>query len=423
MAREENQSTRLRIGPRPPPSKIREHGTKGTYPRAGMEPRDFPAIHFGLGRQESPDREGKNIKSDTPRHFPPSFLQLSTSSNISLQPTNRPPEIVLFISTNLSHCTPAHPFLLLMTDPSTPDSHVPSVTDASDLDRSRPEQSTSKTNTRPAARGTAFYQRKRAVRACQVCRARRTKCDNLKPSCSFCLKVGATCIQSPVDLSSFDPASLKILERLDDLEEMMRSVTVDGLPSNKTRVVEAPVEHRTIEAPPVEPLIQMGMILPPRPEHVLSWAIFEEISHGIDAGDMTSHVDHISITTNSPMSLIGALDLEPRRINDLLDSFFSYVHVKNPILDETATRKMVSHTVLEGINWSAESCLSLLICALGSLATPFGPSQETMLGSAAHSDAQAFFQAAQKRLGILLSSDDIIAAQCLFLLVSLSRGY
>ncbi|KAK1706574.1 hypothetical protein BDP67DRAFT_547967 [Colletotrichum lupini] len=302
-----------------------------------------------------------------------------------------------------------------MTDPSAPDSHVPSATDASDLDRSRPEQSTSKTNTRPAARGTAFYQRKRAVRACQVCRARRTKCDNLKPSCSFCLKVGATCIQSPVDLSSFDPASLKILERLDDLEEMMRSVTVDGLPSNKTRVVEAPVEHRTIEAPPVGPLIQMGMILPPRPEHVLSWAIFEEISHGIDAGDMTLHVDHISIAANSPMSLIGALDLEPRRINDLLDSFFSYVHVKNPILDETATRKMVSHTVLEGINWSAESCLSLLICALGSLATPFGPSQETMLGSAAHSDAQAFFQAAQKRLGILLSSDDIIAAQCLFL--------
>ncbi|KAL2873489.1 hypothetical protein SGCOL_011332 [Colletotrichum sp. CLE4] len=301
-----------------------------------------------------------------------------------------------------------------MADPSAPDSHVPSTIDEPEPDRSRPEQSTSKTNTRPAARGTAFYQRKRAVRACQVCRARRTKCDNLKPSCSFCLKVGATCIQSPVDLSSFDPASLKILERLDDLEEMMRLVTVDGLPSNKTRVVEVPVEHR-VEAPPVGPLIQMGMILPPGPEHVMSWAIFEELGNGIEAGDMALHVDHVSVAANSPMSLIGALDLEPRRINNLLDNFFSYVHVKNPILDETVTRKMVSHTVLEGINWSAESCLSLLICALGSLATAFGPSQETMLGSAAHSDAQAFFQAAQKRLGILLSSDDIIAAQCLFL--------
>jgi len=35
--------------------------------------------------------------------------------------------------------------------------------------------------------------------------------------------VGATCIQSPVDLSSFDPASLKILDRLDDLERLLRS--------------------------------------------------------------------------------------------------------------------------------------------------------------------------------------------------------
>lgn len=41
---------------------------------------------------------------------------------------------------------------------------------------------------RPASRGTAAYPRKRAVTACQTCRARRTKCDNLKPKCSFCLK-------------------------------------------------------------------------------------------------------------------------------------------------------------------------------------------------------------------------------------------
>lgn len=58
---------------------------------------------------------------------------------------------------------------------------------------------------RPAPRGTAAYPRKRANRACQVCRARRTKCDNKKPSCSFCEKVGAKCITSPTDLSSYVP--------------------------------------------------------------------------------------------------------------------------------------------------------------------------------------------------------------------------
>ncbi|KID78871.1 uncharacterized protein G6M90_00g025740 [Metarhizium brunneum] len=53
--------------------------------------------------------------------------------------------------------------------------------------------------------------------------ARKTKCDNQKPSCSYCLSVDTTCIQSPVDLSSFDPASLKILDRLDDLERLLRT--------------------------------------------------------------------------------------------------------------------------------------------------------------------------------------------------------
>ena len=55
---------------------------------------------------------------------------------------------------------------------------------------------------RPAPRGTAAYPRKRANKACQVCRARRTKCDNKKPSCSFCEKVGTQCVWAPDDLSS-----------------------------------------------------------------------------------------------------------------------------------------------------------------------------------------------------------------------------
>src|SRR5687767_8377616 len=74
---------------------------------------------------------------------------------------------------------------------------------------------------RPAARGTAFYPRKRSNHACQACRARKIKCDNNVPSCSSCLSAGAICIQSTVDLSSFDPASLRILGRLDELERTL----------------------------------------------------------------------------------------------------------------------------------------------------------------------------------------------------------
>src|SRR6266536_5050324 len=97
-------------------------------------------------------------------------------------------------------------------------------------------------NRRPAPRGTAAYPRKRAVTACQVCRARRTKCDNKKPSCSFCEKVGAKCLTSSVDLSPFDPASLRILERLDQLEDILLSQQPPQISIGTDDV--APVESR-----------------------------------------------------------------------------------------------------------------------------------------------------------------------------------
>lgn len=49
----------------------------------------------------------------------------------------------------------------------------------------RPMQGTS--------RGPMTYPRKRAVAACLRCRARKTKCDNQRPSCGFCAGVGAEC--------------------------------------------------------------------------------------------------------------------------------------------------------------------------------------------------------------------------------------
>ena len=261
-------------------------------------------------------------------------------------------------------------------------------------------------DTRPLARGTAFYPRKRAVKACQVCRARRTKCDNAKPSCSFCLKVGATCIQSPVDLSSFDPASLKILERLDDLEELLRSVSLEGEATvSKTRVVEA---SRGFRRDALHEPVTLKDIVPQGPEHIASWPVFAAFQ------DEPERVQALkSALHRGPV--LGAPDMEPRRINELLDNFFSYVHVKNPVLDETATRNTVLSSVVNGLDWSSESCLTLLVCALGSIATPFGPSLNTMPGTSAHNNAQSYFTAAQHRIGMALCGDDTLGAQCLFL--------
>lgn len=310
---------------------------------------------------------------------------------------------------------------------------------------------------RPAARGTAFYPRKRANTACQVCRARKTKCDNKKPSCSYCQSVGANCIQSPVDLSSFDPASLKILDRLDDLERLFRETTAASALSQVGAVSPAlsratiqgngyngfkeeydvsqhahgqhqqqsPTQDRRMssnshsrphglnglmndDGPEVE------SVLPIRIDQMLQWPVFN--SSGIH-GDVVLGPPPNAIPTPSASNaaLAGLVDMESHHLYKLLDNFFLYIHCKNPILDEASTRRIVRHAFLSGIDWSPASCLAMVICALGCLAGPFGPSHENKPGSQAYQDSQIFFHAAQKRIGILLVSSDIVGAQCLFL--------
>ncbi|ATY63282.1 C6 zinc finger domain [Cordyceps militaris] len=283
---------------------------------------------------------------------------------------------------------------------------------------------------RPAARGTSFYPRKRANTACQVCRARKTKCDNSKPSCSYCLSVGATCIQSPADLSSFDPASLKILDRLDDLERLFResatSTTASNLnsgdpasnawhPPDITRRMSSNSHGRPKE---IEPFTKgygpgLGSILPLRVDHVLQWPLFNEQGQHEPLYRLPPAA--ISTPSAAPSALAGLVDMESYNLYQLLDSFFLYIHCKNPILDETSTRHLVGNAFLNGIDWSPASCLAMVICALGSVATPFGNSHEVKPGSQAYQDSQVFFHAAQKRIGIMLMSSDLVGAQCLFL--------
>ncbi|KAG5978271.1 hypothetical protein E4U55_006309 [Claviceps digitariae] len=322
-----------------------------------------------------------------------------------------------------------------------------------------PSSPTRRSGKRPAPRGAAFYPRKRANTACQVCRARKTKCDNEKPSCSYCVSVGATCVQSAVDLSSFDPASLKILDRLDSLERLLRttisadvdaparhvSVSVSDAAAPPASLPCAPAsasdshrdrdrerhqlrrlstyriygsqdnEHDEVDADLDLNLdLDLHSVLPTRVNRIFEWHVFRSNKTFAPPKNTTLPADAVSLPAGSA-SLAALVDMDSHRIYRLLDNFFLYIHCKNPILDEPSARRLVRRVFLDGIDWSPASCLALIICALGSIATPFGPSPETRIGSQAYADSQVFFQAAQKRIGLLLIRSDIVGAQCLFL--------
>lgn len=260
------------------------------------------------------------------------------------------------------------------------------------------------------SRASGAYSRKRAVTACQVCRARRTKCDQQRPSCSFCLSIGAECTFQPADHSTFDQASLAIIDRLERMEQKL-----DGLPHLSP---QQPRQNPWSEGQPRESRDQSGpglwaskeLLFPQNLDAVLRWRIFQELA---PVPPVESPHETPMTPTQQPLSILSG-DLDPTACNRWVDNFFAFVHVKNPILDEWSTQRLVRQICLEGPGWNAPSCLALLVCANGALARHLRDVRLLM----DEPDAQvalALFDAAQKRLGPSLVSGGLVSAQCAFL--------
>ena len=83
--------------------------------------------------------------------------------------------------------------------------------------------------TQPTSRAAATYPRKRALTACDTCRLKKIKCDNVRPRCGSCIKNGnMNCHyrtdDQQKDYSSYDPASLNILSKLDVILKDLKDI-------------------------------------------------------------------------------------------------------------------------------------------------------------------------------------------------------
>lgn len=293
-------------------------------------------------------------------------------------------------------------------------------------------------------RAAATYPRKRATQACLTCRFRRTKCDNARPACAACVRLGADCSYREADHSTFDPASLTILHRLDDLEQLFRQRQAEGAAAPTVPVVPTvPTTRGHIDASsPVSQISQAQSDLSyavdvwsreKRPQvsidAVLQWAPLKDEGFTTRMFPAPRRDDGASPETigngsngNTNGNWRGAIDLDLPAADAVLRSFFDNVHVFNPILEEEDVQDYVKMIRFQGIGWDAVSCLTLLIYALGTVCTMFGrdyagevalPSEFRQ--SASFHEAEAYFLAAQKRMGMLLCRSGVIDAQCFFL--------
>ncbi|KAK9234142.1 hypothetical protein V1525DRAFT_391744 [Lipomyces kononenkoae] len=278
-----------------------------------------------------------------------------------------------------------------------------------------------------SSREAKAFPRKRALAACRVCRVRKIKCNNAKPSCSSCAATGACCVYEDYhDISKFDPASLVIIERLDQIMSSVDKLQqATGLVPVAGQTMRTPLpwhgetldrSSRSLECPVSSLKIPSSGV---GPDMILTWPVFQ---NQFVPGFLDREVAQAALEDDNAVGTLSRVD-EPDMGNDrafnLIEQFLEYVHVKNPVLNIAFLRSSAQIVTERGIDWDGRSCLVLLACALGCVGGPLVSSQDPAQGlTPSVSDnprmdsfhhAEVYYQAAVKRLGWL--SNGLLSAQ------------
>ncbi|KAK6210047.1 vegetative cell wall protein gp1 [Colletotrichum tabaci] len=283
-------------------------------------------------------------------------------------------------------------------------------------------------------RTSGMYQRRRAVAACGPCRVRKTKCDNVRPACGFCQRNGGHCTYPDTsnDFSTFDPASLAILDRINHVVSLLETgpqppmdnvgsavplpqstlspTSISGPQTSTSVALEEDPTHALDNLPEDDAMIRFNIpdsaAASANCEAVLKWPIFRGLVPDVESFILEADDDDRE-SFDRPRPVNGCSlgrGVQEDDFTVLSKKFLAYVHVKNPILDV------------------ADFKAQLIACALACLASPFqselnlNGTPESVRSSASNSTdpdtAQAYYLAAKKRMGLIEPS--LLQVQCLF---------
>ncbi|KAF4970536.1 hypothetical protein FSARC_2445 [Fusarium sarcochroum] len=313
------------------------------------------------------------------------------------------------------------------------------------------QESSRKRQRSDVSRRDVAYPRKRAITACRQCRARKVKCNNARPTCGNCDASKASCsYEDTQDFSTFDPASIVIIDKLSQvlsrLDQIQTPVTgpfpvstqvgvvqpSNPLTTNDTADQSSPGHRGNPEQDQISDEQQDQLHIPSSKTNVdsiLQWPIFgnryppnylTDAVYELEAYD--GGEGHNLSSSKLGSTKTRSIGIDEDGISDLVRRFLDLVYIKNPILDIDTICAYTQNVVEDGLRWDAPSCLVLLACALGCVATPYLGRPETSPEAPATSleaheqdlrDGEAYYNLARRRFGLL--EVGILPSQCHFL--------
>ncbi|KAF5007838.1 hypothetical protein FDECE_5864 [Fusarium decemcellulare] len=328
------------------------------------------------------------------------------------------------------------------TGPS-PSGTSPDVTEEAQEDDEAQSQTSGK---RRRLTTTDFTKRKRAITACQFCRMRKTKCDNVRPRCGYCVRQNAKCVYSDTDGAATEDdgadtvSNRQIMDRLDEIKDMLQRTTVS--PQEHPEPTNTEPSMATMEAPQTpaatspwarfssnatqsnDNKTQRFPFSALRCESLLRWPSLRTIvpvdALDIDSFPLSSGYTESNVQTKTEGVIQG---IDETAFVPLCRKFLAQVHPRNPVLDGHQLMRHARSAEENGLKWDSASCLVLLACALGAYTNmwvrpneyPIPPSQEqlqSLVDSGTKSMAEPYYAAAQKRIGLL--GNTIQDIQCYF---------
>ncbi|KAF5967120.1 C6 transcription factor [Fusarium bulbicola] len=245
--------------------------------------------------------------------------------------------------------------------------------------------------------------RTRTTTACTACRARRTRCDSQKPECGYCRIRGLKCQYEqsiPVPSKRFEVELAAIHERLDYI--------VGKLPLDNTQQ-DKNVPHGVLVDPNQGYHIFTGE--EKLPFQLLGTECVMDIL-GLGPGfteeiaRLERNVPPVWPGHSSRMHLI-----QQQHALMALAAFSTHIHIWYPILHPGFSTRYLS--IISGaLTPGPESCLGLLVAAVGALAQQDFESG----GSGSETSSELYLEVAMASLPLVLTDRSIESVQCLFLL-------
>ncbi|KJZ79814.1 hypothetical protein HIM_00528 [Hirsutella minnesotensis 3608] len=340
--------------------------------------------------------------------------------------------------------SPLHP---LVKPPSSSSPHVRTMVSRASLDAHSSESLSTGSLQSPGDSGfmnplkrrilesSVDYPRRRATIACEVCRSRKSRCDGTKPKCKLCTELGAECVyrEPGVKLDAGDKLILEQLGRIENLLTMnLAQANSNAMRPDRPSSPSAPsgnsmgVNHIMVSSPShnvvsdvpngnfaawtAGPLPTNISVMPKNHTnatmHLLSWPrIRELVSRPYDPQlllQLEMAREPLHTLTKTP-----CVDLSNTQA--YIEAYFERVNVWYACVNPYTWRSQYRTALSNGFREGPESCIVLLVLALG---------EASLRGSISrivpHEEPPGlqYFTAAWSLLPGMMTTNNVLAAQC-----------